>query len=169
MFKNKIFIGILLIIIIVIASILIVINYSNRVDTIKDISLKEYQKYSSIGIIYDGDETEIFNYLIETLHGDDFEISVETENSVYYNGTSVTNVNLIKGMLNDCKEVSEILYIKETTDGDILNVTIDYTNTKNKRIILEYTYAGIVRKTFKEKGSIVAITNELKKEIYYAK
>jgi hypothetical protein len=135
-------------------------------DTIEDITVEEYQTYNKYGIIYDGNESEIFNFLKERLDIDDFELSVETENLRFYNDTSDANVKLIKSLLNDCKEINELLYTKESNQSDILYFFIDYINNRDKRIILEYTYNGIVRKTFREKKSVVEISSELRKKIY---
>lgn len=135
-------------------------------DTIEDITVEEYQNYNKYGIIYDGNESEIFNFLKERLNIDDFELRVENENLRFYNGTSDANVKLVESLLNDCKEINELLYTKESNRSDILCFFIDYINNKDKRIILEYTHNGIVRKTFREKKSVIAISSELRKEIY---
>ena len=77
-----------------------------------------------------------------------------------------SNYKFIESHLIDCKEITEILGIKETKDGEYVNYIIDYTNKRNKRIILEYTYTGIVHKTFEENNHIVSISSDLKKKIY---
>lgn len=135
--------------------------------TIEDITMEEYERYDKYGLIYAGKESELFDFLKENLYIDEFELTVETENLSLYNGTSAKNINIIKPLLNECKQITEILYTKESTESDIMNFTIDYVNNSNKRIILEYTYTGHIRKTFREKRTIVAITSELKKEIYH--
>lgn len=97
---------------------------------------------------------------------DELELLVERENIVTYKSVLGYNFEFIESHLIDCKEITEILGIKETKEGEFVNFTIDYTNNRNKRIILEYTYTGIVHKTFDENNHIVSIGSDLKKIIY---
>lgn len=130
------------------------------------ITENEYQSYSKFGIIYDGNESEIFEYLKQNLKFDELEPSVESENGVTYMDISVSNYEFIESHLIDCKEITEILGSKKTKEGEFVNYIIDYLNKNNKRIILEYAYTGFVQKTFEEKNHIVSIDSELKKVIF---
>lgn len=156
-------IGLTIIIMIFIGEMILESSKENRIEYITE---KEYQSYSKLGIIYDGNESEIFDCLKENLRIDELELLVERENSVTYKSISGNNFEFVESHLIDCKEITEILGTKETKDGDFVNYIIDYTNKRNKRIILEYTYTGSVHKTFEEKNHIVSISSDLKKLIY---
>lgn len=163
--KTKILfgIGLIIIVMIFIGEMILESSKENRIEYITE---KEYQSYSKLGINYDGNESEIFDYLKKNLRIDELELLVERENSVTYKSISGKNFEFIESHLIDCKEITEILGTKETKDGDFVNYIIDYTNKRNKRIILEYTYTGSVHKTFEEKNHIVSISSDLKKLIY---
>jgi len=74
-------IGLTIIVMIFIGKILLDRSQENRIE---DITEKQYQSYSKLGIVYDGNESEIFDYLKENLNNDELELSVEGENSVTY-------------------------------------------------------------------------------------
>ena len=139
---------------------------SNQGSKTEYISENEYQSYSKFGIIFDGNESEIFEYLKQNLKFDELEPAVESENVVTYMDISVSNYEFIESHLIDCKEITEILGSKKTKEGEFVNYIIDYLNKDNKRIILEYTYTGFVQKTFEEKNHIVLIDSDLKKIIF---
>ncbi len=130
------------------------------------ITENEYQSYSKFGIIYDENESEIFEYLKQNLKFDGLEPAVESENVVTYMDISVSNYEFIESHLIDCKEITEILGSKKTKEVEFVNYIIDYLNKDNKRIILEYAYTGFVQKTFEEKNHIVSIDSDLKKIIF---
>lgn len=156
-------IGLTIIVLIFVGKMKLEGSQENRIEYITE---KEYQSYSKLGINYDGNESEIFDYLKENLKLDELELLVENENFVTYKSISGNNFEFIESHLIDCKEITEILGTKETKEGEFLNYIIDYTNKRNKRIILEYTYTGIVNKTFEEYNHIVSIGSDLKKQIY---
>ncbi|GAB6109959.1 hypothetical protein [Fusibacter bizertensis] len=161
--KNLFGIGLAIVVLIFVGKMIVERSQENRIEYITE---KEYQSYSKFGINYDGDESEIFDYLKENLKFDEFELLIENENLVTYKSSSGNNYEFIELHLIDCKEITEILGTKETKEGDFVNYIIDYTNNRNKRIILEYTYTGIVHKTFEENNHIVLIGSDLKKQIY---
>lgn len=161
--KNLFGIGLAIGVLIFVGKMIVERSQENRIEYITE---KEYQSYNKFGINYDGDESEIFDYLKENLKFDEFELLIENENLVTYKSISENNYEFIELHLIDCKKITEILGTKETKEGDFVNYIIDYTNNRNKRIILEYTYTGIVHKTFEENNHIVLIGSDLKKQIY---
>lgn len=142
------------------------INENNQDYIVKDITVDEYQTYNKYGINNGSEEEKVFELLKHNLNLEEFELVVETENLVMYKCTTNENIQIIKSLLVESKEVKELLYVKENPESEIVNFSIDYINENNQRIILVYTNSNIVLKTFKERNSIVHISSELTKEIY---
>jgi len=156
-------IGLTIVVLFFVGKMLLESTQENRIEYLTE---KEYESYSKLGIIFDGNESEIFDYLDKNLKIDELELLVEGENIVTYRSVLGDNSEFIKSHLIDCKEVTEILGTKRTKEGEFVNYIIDYKNKHNKRIILEYTYTGMVNKTIEEKNHVVSIGSDLKKQIY---
>lgn len=128
----------------------------------ESITSDEYHAYDHYGILESVNESEALDLLIKTVNFDDFKKIAVNEKADFFSCDEGDNIEAVTALIEDVHKVSVIAYAI-TEDDVIASFSIDYLGSEG-RVIVEYFNTGLIRKTFKEDGLTVSISNELEKQ-----
>jgi|LGVF01.2.fsa_nt_gb hypothetical protein len=160
--KTKI---ILILIIILVGTLIAVSAFTNK-SFESELTPETYSEYDQYGLNYQ--EEEAFEYLVEIMPLDEFEIiGAYEDNLEYYTCHNVDIKENVSSLLDAGNTINEVLLTRSKEVDQILNYMIDYDTESGDRVILTYTYTGYVSKIIASRFTIIEVNNELKKQTRY--
>ena len=160
--KTKI---ILILIIILVGTLIAVSAFTNK-SFESELTPETYSEYDQYGLNYL--EEEAFEYLVEIMPLDEFEIiGAYEDNLEYYTCHNVDIKENVSSLLDAGNTINEVLLTRSKEVDQILNYMIDYDTESGDRVILTYTYTGYVSKIIASRFTIIEVNNELKKQTRY--
>ncbi len=125
-----------------------------------------YNDYNDYGLMIDGTEDGIYEWLSEILNDDSFKLSVEGEDfDLYVQDIDNLSKRTLANELERCFMIREIGHmVPKGTSAIVDNYYIDYVTDKAERVIITYSKDGTINKTITDeaKGIILSISNDKK-------